>query len=152
MNLEYNVDSPSTDCDHYDNLLLVPNGETGSARECPIQSRIMESRRTGRTCGARSRERQRQWQDTQRTRDRKKQECQTSFPFSLGGLEGYTHKLENALSLQIMAYQIAAANEADVEYAHLTIHSSRNVTAHQGKYYSDKSGYTRSGVDLPNGI
>lgn len=43
MNLEYNVDSPSASCDRYDNLLLVPNGETGSARECLIQGTIIES-------------------------------------------------------------------------------------------------------------
>jgi len=65
---------------------------------------------------------------------------------------GFTHKLKNKLNLRIMAYQVAAAYEADVEHAHLTVISSRNVKLHQGKYYSDKSGYARSGVDLPNGI
>jgi hypothetical protein len=65
---------------------------------------------------------------------------------------GITHKLENDLNLRIMAYQVAAAYEADVEHAHLTVLSSRNVKIHQGKYYGDKSGYARSGVDLPNRI
>jgi hypothetical protein len=107
---------------------------------------------TGCTCGARSRERQRQWQDTQRTRDQKKQECQTLFPLRLGASEGPTHKLENSLNLQIITCQIAAAYEADVEHGYLTVMRSRNVNNHQGEYYSDKSGYTRGGVDLPNGI
>jgi hypothetical protein len=40
LNLEYNADSPSASCDRYDNLLLVPNGETGSARECLIPREI----------------------------------------------------------------------------------------------------------------
>jgi hypothetical protein len=43
LNLEYNVDSPSASCDRYDNLLLVPNGETGSTRECLIQGEKIES-------------------------------------------------------------------------------------------------------------
>ena len=43
LNLEYNVDSPSATCDRYDNLLLVPNGETGSSRECIIKGKIIES-------------------------------------------------------------------------------------------------------------
>ena len=43
FDLEYNVDSPSATCDRYDNLLLVPNGETGSASECLIQGKIIES-------------------------------------------------------------------------------------------------------------
>ena len=60
--------------------------------------------------------------------------------------------MENDLNLRIMAYQVAAAYEADVEYAHLTVPSSCNVKIHQVKYYDDKSGYARSGVDLPNGI
>jgi hypothetical protein len=51
-----------------------------------------------------------------------------------------------------MAYQLAAEYEADVDHAHLTVIWSRNVSTHQGKYYSDKSEYARSGVDLPNGI
>jgi hypothetical protein len=52
-----------------------------------------------------------------------------------------------------MVYQVAAAYEADVEQAHLTIMLSRsNATRHQGKYYSDKSECARSEVDLPNGI
>lgn len=51
-----------------------------------------------------------------------------------------------------MAYQIEAAYVADVDHAHLTVISSRNVNTHQGKYYSDKSEYARGGVDLPNGI
>ena len=51
-----------------------------------------------------------------------------------------------------MAYQVTAAYEADVEHAHLTLISTRNVYLHQGKYYSDKSEYARRGVDLPNGI
>jgi hypothetical protein len=70
----------------------------------------------------------------------------------LGASEEFTHKLENGLNLRIMAYQVAAAYEADVDHAHLTVISSRNVNTHQGKYYSDKSEYARSGVDLPNGI
>ena len=41
LNLEYNVDSPSTTCDRRDNF-LVPNGETGSACECLIRGRIIE--------------------------------------------------------------------------------------------------------------
>ena len=43
MNLDYNVDYPSATCDRYNNLLLVPNGETGSARECLIQGRVIET-------------------------------------------------------------------------------------------------------------
>ena len=43
MNLENNVDSPSATCDRYDNLILVPNGKTDSARECVIQGKIIES-------------------------------------------------------------------------------------------------------------
>jgi hypothetical protein len=31
LNLEYNVDCPTTSRDHYDNRHPVPNGETGSA-------------------------------------------------------------------------------------------------------------------------
>ena len=34
LNLKYNVDSPSTSCDRCDNLILVPNGKTGSTHEC----------------------------------------------------------------------------------------------------------------------
>ena len=49
-------------------------------------------------------------------------------------------------------YKVAAAYEADVEHAHHTIISNRRVNFHQGEYYSDKSGYARSDVDLPNGI
>jgi hypothetical protein len=64
---------------------------------------------------------------------------------------GFTHKLENDLNLRIIAYQVAAAYEADVEHAHLAVISKR-VKTHQGKYYSDKSEYASSGVDLPNGI
>jgi hypothetical protein len=85
------------------------------------------------------------------------QECQTLFPLRLGALrlgasEGFTHKYEYGRNLQIMAYQVAAAYEADVDHAHLTVISSCNVNTHQGKYYSDKSEYARSGVDLPNRI
>jgi len=43
LNLEYNVDSPNAGCDGYDNLVLVPNGDTGSARECLIQGKTIES-------------------------------------------------------------------------------------------------------------
>jgi hypothetical protein len=64
---------------------------------------------------------------------------------------GFTHKLKNILSLRVMAYQIAAAYEVDVEHAHLTVKSNR-VKTHQGQYYSDKSEYARSGVDLSNGM
>ena len=60
--------------------------------------------------------------------------------------------MENDLNLRIMAYQVAAAYEADTEHAHLTVISTRKVKTHQGKYYSDKCGYARSEVDLPNGI
>jgi hypothetical protein len=59
--------------------------------------------------------------------------------------------LENDLNLRIIAYQVAAAYEADVEHAYLAVISKR-VKTHQGKYYSDKSEYASSGVDLPNGI
>ena len=45
-----------------------------------------------------------------------------------------------------------SAYEADVAHAHLTVISSSNVKTHKHKYYSDKSEYSRSGVDLPNGI
>ena len=47
LNLEYNVNYPSTSCNCYDNLLLVPNGETGSTRasECLIRGRIIESKK-----------------------------------------------------------------------------------------------------------
>ena len=72
--------------------------------------------------------------------------------FEISCIGGFTHKLENDLNLRIMAYQVAAAYEADVEHAHLTVISSHNVNIHQCKYYGDKSGYTRSGVDLPKGI
>ena len=52
-----------------------------------------------------------------------------------------------------MAYQVAATYEADVEYAHFTLKSSRsNVKTHKADYYSNKSEYARSGVDLPNGV
>jgi hypothetical protein len=60
LNLEYNADSPSASCDRYDNFLLVPNGETGSARECLIQGEINRIRGTGRTYEARSKEKRRQ--------------------------------------------------------------------------------------------
>jgi hypothetical protein len=73
------------------------------------------------------------------------------FPLRLGASEGFTHKLENGLNLRIMVYQVAAAYEAD-GHMHLTVISSRNVKTHQCKWYGDKNGYTRSGVDLPNGI
>jgi len=43
LNLEYNVDSPSASCDRHDNLLPVPNGETGSSRESLTQGKIIES-------------------------------------------------------------------------------------------------------------
>ena len=43
MNLEYNVDCPSASCDRYDDLVVVPNGETGSASECLIQGKMIES-------------------------------------------------------------------------------------------------------------
>jgi hypothetical protein len=43
LNLEYNVDPPSATCDRYDDLLLVPNGETDSSREYLIQGKIIES-------------------------------------------------------------------------------------------------------------
>ena len=43
MNLANNVDPPSASCDHHDNLVLVPNGETGIARESLIQGRIFKS-------------------------------------------------------------------------------------------------------------
>jgi hypothetical protein len=43
LNLEYNVDSPGTTCDRHNHNLLVPNGETGSACECLIQGKIIES-------------------------------------------------------------------------------------------------------------
>jgi hypothetical protein len=49
-----------------------------------------------------------------------------------------------------MDYQIAATYDID-EHAHHTVRWNRNVNTHQYEYYSDKSGYTRSGVDLPNG-
>jgi hypothetical protein len=65
---------------------------------------------------------------------------------------GFTHKLENILNLRIMAYQVPAAYEADTEHAYLTVISTVIVNFHQDKYYSDKGGYARSGVDLPNGI
>ena len=47
LNLEYNVNYPSANCDCYDNLLLVPNGETDSTRasERRIRGRIIESRK-----------------------------------------------------------------------------------------------------------
>ena len=51
-----------------------------------------------------------------------------------------------------MAYQVAAAYEADVESAHLTVIWSCSVQTHQGKYYGDKGEYACKGVDLPNGI
>ena len=66
--------------------------------------------------------------------------------------EGFTHKKENGLNLRTMAYQVTAAYEAGVDQAHLTVISSRIVNTHQGKYYSDKSEYARSGVYLPNKI
>ena len=44
-----------------------------------------------------------------------------------------------------------SAYEADVEHAHLTVISGRNVHTYHGKYLSDQSGYARSGVDLSNG-
>ena len=75
------------------------------------------------------------------------------FPFRLGDLgasEEFSHKLENDLNLRIMAYQVTAAYETDVEHAHLTVISSRNIHTYYGKYLSDKSGYARSGVDLSN--
>ena len=59
--------------------------------------------------------------------------------------------MANDLSLPMMPYQVAAAYEADVEFAHLTVKSSRAKTQ-QGKYYSDNSKYACSGVDLPNNI
>jgi hypothetical protein len=74
------------------------------------------------------------------------------FPLRLGASEGFTHKLENNHNLRIIAYQVAAAYEADVEHTHLTVISSRNVNTHQGKYDADESEYARSGVDLPDGI
>ena len=43
LNLEYNIDYPSASCDRYDNLLLVPNGDTGSAHECLIQGKMIEA-------------------------------------------------------------------------------------------------------------
>ena len=41
---EYNADYPSTNCDCYNNLLLVPNGETGNTRasECLIRGKIIK--------------------------------------------------------------------------------------------------------------
>jgi hypothetical protein len=60
--------------------------------------------------------------------------------------------VENRLSLQIVTYQVAAAYEADVEHAHLTVNMSPIGVNHQAKYYSDESEYARSRVDLPNGI
>ena len=45
LNLEHSVNYPSTTCDRYDDPLPVPNSETGSARECQIQRKIIESRK-----------------------------------------------------------------------------------------------------------
>jgi hypothetical protein len=81
------------------------------------------------------------------------QECQTLFPLRLiRCFGGSTHKYENDLKLRIMAYQVAAAYEADVEHAHLAVISISNVKNHQGKHYKCESGYAHSGVDLPNEI
>ena len=51
-----------------------------------------------------------------------------------------------------MAYQVAAAYEADVDHAHLTVIPNRIVNTHQVKYHRDKSEYACSGVDLPSRI
>ena len=97
MNLEYNADTPSARCDRHDNLLLVPNGETGSARGRLIQGQINRIRGTGRTYEARSKDKRRQWLCTQITRDQKRKDCHTLFPLRFGALrlgasEEFTHK------------------------------------------------------------
>ena len=51
-----------------------------------------------------------------------------------------------------MVYQVAAAYEAGVGHADLTIISSFSVHTHQGKYYSNNSEYVCNGVDLSNTI
>ena len=98
LNEDYDVGSPSARCHRYNDLLPIPNGDAGVDCNYLIWS---DCRIEGRTCGARSREKQRQRLNTQRSN-----KCRTFIPSSeIGSIGGAAHKLKEVLELRIAAYQ-----------------------------------------------